>query len=138
MIDPMSLTVEALATLVLTKALEKGGETLGEKALEQGGKLIKLLRRKSPETASAIEKVAKQPDLAELEPEEYDQTVLIAKVEQASRGDEEIAEAVRVLGETAREAMRTQPATIQHFAKLAEKIGIYSPNSTINNPTINI
>ena len=125
MIDPMSLTLEALATLFLTKALEKGGETLGEKALEQGSKLIKLLRRKSPEAASAIEKVAEQPELAEQLPEEYGEAVLVAKIEKAAQEDSEIAEAVRALAE----AVQAQPAGIQNSGEIkivnqAKKINI--------------
>ncbi|NER35972.1 MAG: hypothetical protein F6J93_18615 [Oscillatoria sp. SIO1A7] len=124
MIDPISLTVETLAGLVLTKTLEKGGPTLGKKALEQGGKLIKLLRRKSPETASAIEKVAEQPELAEQLPEEYGQAVLVAKVEDAAQVDSEIAEAVRALSE----AVQAQPATIQNSGQTK----IVNQASTIN------
>ena len=134
MIDPISLSAEALTTLVLTKALEKGGETLGEKTLEQVGRLIQLLRRKSPVTASAIEKVAEQPELAEQQPEDYGEAVLVAQVQEAARADEEIAEAVRALAE----AVQAQPATIQNLEKLAEKIGIVNQGGTINKPTINI
>lgn len=50
-------TAGAIATLVLTKAFEKAGETLGEKVMEKGGKLMQLLKRKSPDTASAIEPI---------------------------------------------------------------------------------
>ena len=138
MIDPISLSVEALATLVLTKALEKTGETLGEKTLEQVGKLIKLLRRKSPETASAIEKVAEQPQLAEQQPEDYGQAVLVAQVQEAAGADDEIAEAVRALAE----AVQAQPATIQNFEKLAGIVQqgntIHNQSNTINNPTFNL
>jgi hypothetical protein len=38
--DPATLSAAASATLVITKAFEKTGEVLGEKALEQGGKLV--------------------------------------------------------------------------------------------------
>lgn len=53
-----AFTAGAIATLVLTKAFEKVGETLGEKVVEKSGKLMQLLKRKSPDTASAIEAVA--------------------------------------------------------------------------------
>ncbi|MBE9130205.1 MULTISPECIES: hypothetical protein [unclassified Coleofasciculus] len=36
--DPITLSATAIATLVITKAFEKSGEVLGEKALEQSGK----------------------------------------------------------------------------------------------------
>jgi hypothetical protein len=49
--EPVTLTAAAIATLVITKAIEKTGEVLGEKTLEAGGKLFSLLKRKQPETA---------------------------------------------------------------------------------------
>lgn len=53
--EPVTLIAAAIATLVITKAFEKTGEILGEKALEQGGNLLSLLKRKAPTTATAIE-----------------------------------------------------------------------------------
>jgi hypothetical protein len=69
--EPVSLTAGAIATLVLTKAIEKTGEKLGEKALEKGKELMQLLKRKSPNTASAIELAAQRPELTEQQPEDY-------------------------------------------------------------------
>jgi len=59
--EPVTLTAAAIATLVITKALEKSGEILGEKTLEAGNKLILLLKHKAPETAAAIERAQTQP-----------------------------------------------------------------------------
>ncbi|MEG4272511.1 MULTISPECIES: hypothetical protein [unclassified Microcoleus] len=61
-------TAGAIATLVLTKAIEKKGEILGEKVLEKGSHLMQLLKRKSPDTARAIELVGQHPELVEQQP----------------------------------------------------------------------
>ena len=119
------LTATLIATLILTKAFEKTGEKLGEAALAQGGKLLAVLRRKSPDTAVAIEKVAQQPDLAEQEPENFGTATLVGQVE-AATADPEVKQAVDELAEAA----RSQPATIQNMTKLAEKIGIVNQGGT--------
>ena len=121
-------TAGAIATLVLTKALEKAGETLGEKVMEKGGKLMQLLKRKSPDTASAIEVVAKHPELVEQQPEDYGEAVLVGKVESAANSDSEIAAAVQTLAD----AVKSQvPATtIENW----KGINIKGGSPTINNP----
>jgi hypothetical protein len=131
--EPMSLTAGAIATLVLTKAIEKTGEKLGEKVLEKGSELMVLLKRKSPDTATAIEVATKQPELTQQQPENYGEAVLIEKVELAAKLDSEIAIAVQNLAD----AVKSQPSNIQIFTKLAEKIGVvnmggYNP-ITFNN-----
>jgi hypothetical protein len=111
--------------LVLTKAIEKTGETLGEKALEQGGKLMQLLKRKSPDTASAIEVAAQNPELVEHKPEEYSTPVLVEKVQKAAKLDPEIAEAVQSVAN----AVNAQPQSIQSVTNIAHKIGVVAPGS---------
>ena len=44
--EPLSLTASAIATLILSKALEKGGEQLGEAVSNKIGKLLNLIRTK--------------------------------------------------------------------------------------------
>jgi hypothetical protein len=101
-------TAGAIATLVLTKDIEKAGETLGEKVMDKGGKSMQLLKRKSPDTASAIEVAAKHPELVEQQPEDYGEAVLVEKVESAANSDSEIAAAVQALAD----AVKSQvPAT---------------------------
>lgn len=121
-------TAGAIATLFLTKALEKAGETLGEKVMEKGGKLMQLLKRKSPDTASAIEVAAQHPELVEQQPEDYGQAVLVEKVESAANSDSEIAAAVQALAD----AVKSQvPATtIENW----KGINIKGGSPTINNP----
>jgi hypothetical protein len=117
--EPLSLTAGAIATLVLTKALEKTGEVLGEKAIAQSGKLWKQLQGKSPETASAIERVQQQPELMELQPEEYGPTVLEAKVVEAAEGDAEIKATLEALAE----AVKSQPQIVENWKGINIKGG---------------
>ncbi len=118
--EPVELTAAAIGTLFLTKALEKTGEKLGEEAFKQGGKLLQLLNRKSPETVNAIEKVVQNPELAEQQPQDYGVAVLVEKVEEAAKADPEVAAALRDWTNI----VQSQGSTIQNFTKLAEKIGV--------------
>lgn len=126
-------TAGAIATLVLTKAIEKGGEILGEKVLEKGGQLMQLLKRKSPDTASAIELAAQHPELVERQPEDYGQAVLVEKVESAAKSDSEIAVAVQALAD----AVKSQPQTSQNITNIAEKIYGNIQGGSIENLTQN-
>lgn len=105
----MSLTAAAIAILVLTKAFERTGEILGEKALEQGGKLLSLLKRKEPNTAEAIEQ-------AQTQPLDYGQAYLVGQVEEAANKDPEIAQAVEALADT----VKSQPSIIQNFTNTVD------------------
>ena len=60
--EPIAAGAIALITLLLDKTLDKTGEKIVDKAFEQGGKLVKLLKAKSPETGTVIEKVAENPN----------------------------------------------------------------------------
>ncbi|MEO0967301.1 MAG: hypothetical protein AAFX80_02920 [Cyanobacteria bacterium J06639_18] len=98
-----TLTAATVATLLLTKMIEKVGEQMGEKlpeigskAFKQMGKLKQLLWRKAPETASAIERVTYQPELVEQQPEEFGIEALTVKMELAKQ-DVEIAEVIDAL-----------------------------------------
>lgn len=126
-------TAGAIATLVLTKAIEKAGETLGEKVMEKGGKLMQLLKRKSPDTASAIEVAAQHPELVEQQPEDYGEAVLVEKVESAAKSDSEIAEAIQALAD----AVKSQPQTSQSITNIAEKIYGNIQGGSIQNLTQN-
>ncbi|MCY7385043.1 MAG: hypothetical protein LH628_21175 [Microcoleus sp. CAN_BIN18] len=127
------LTAGVIVTLVLTKAIEKGGETLGEKVLEKGGQLMQLLKRKSPDTARAIELVGQHPELVEQQPEDYGQAVLVEKVESAAKSDSEIALAVQALAD----AVKSQPQTSQNITNMAEKIYGNIQGGSIENLTQN-
>ncbi|BAY13964.1 hypothetical protein [Calothrix sp. NIES-2098] len=122
--EPVTLTAAAIATLVITKAFEKTGEILGEKALEEGGKLFSLLKDKAPNTAAAIE-------LAQTQPLDYGQAYLIGQqVEEAAKKDDEIAEAVAAL---AKEAQPQLTQTIENY----QGINIKGGTNTISGNTFN-
>jgi hypothetical protein len=108
--EPVTLTAAAIATLVITKAFERTGEVLGEKVLEQGGKLLSLLKRKEPSTAAAIEQ-------AQTQPLDYSDAYLVGQVEDAAKKDPEIAQAVATLAD----AVKSQPGIIQNFTNTVDK-----------------
>lgn len=122
----VTATMTAIATLVLTKAFEKTGEKLGETILEQSGKLLSLLKHKSPSTANAIEQASQQPL-------DYDRVVL--ELEATTNKDREVAKAVEELDiavkgdsnlsqvvQALAVALKSQPSTVQNFGKVAEVI----------------
>lgn len=125
MIEP--LTAATIATLVLTKAFEKTGEKLGEKVLEESGKLARLLHHKFPGIATAIEQ-SQQQFLDE------GQSILVEQqVQEAVKADPEVAQAVQSVAE----AVQSQPANIQNFTKLAEKIGMVVQGGTVHAGDLN-
>ncbi len=98
-----TLTAATIATVLLTKMIEKVGEMAGEKlpelgakALEQMGKLKQALWRNAPDTASAIERVTNLPELVEQQPEDYGLAVLTKKMELAAK-DPEVAQIIEAL-----------------------------------------
>jgi cysteinyl-tRNA synthetase len=127
--DPATLSAAAIATLVITKAFEKTGEVLGEKALEQGGKLVRLLKERFPKADSALARVEEKP-------EDWGEAVL--EVEAAAKDDPEVAEAVQEVATAAKENANAeivqklqaiedaikaqQPTTRQEFGKVAEVV----------------
>ncbi len=124
----VEMTAGAIATLVLTKAFERTGTVLADKTIEQGGKLIQLLKSKSPDTASAIEQVRQNPQLVEQQPEDYGEAVLIEKVESAAKSDAEIEKEVQALAD----GVKSQPSTVKNLTKLAEKIGLVIQGGNVN------
>lgn len=134
--EPISLSVAALTAVnvLSTKALGKIGETFGQKIVEQVGKLKQLLQRKSPETASAIETVTQQPELAEVNPSEYGAKALAERLEKIAGADPEIAEAITSLANT----VNIQPQSVQqNITNIADNVGVNALDSTFNNSTFN-
>jgi cysteinyl-tRNA synthetase len=127
--DPATLSAAEVATLVITKAFEKTGEVLGEKALEQGGKLLRLLKERFPKADSALARVEERP-------EDWGEAVL--EVEAAAKDDPEVAEAVQEVATAAKENANAeivqklqaiedaikaqQPTTKQEFGKVADVV----------------
>ncbi|MEM6254192.1 MAG: hypothetical protein AAF821_14845 [Cyanobacteria bacterium P01_D01_bin.156] len=113
--DPLTIAVAA-ATVVLTKVLEKTGETMGEQAMEQGGKLLDMLRRKSPDTVAKLEQAVNQKSL----PENSDiiDAEIIEEVEKIAQEDSEVKASVEAVADAA------SSAGVVNAGKLADKIGI--------------
>ncbi|AVH72524.1 hypothetical protein [Nostoc sp. 'Lobaria pulmonaria (5183) cyanobiont'] len=122
--EPVSLTAAAIATLVITKAFEKTGEIIGEKAWNEGEKLLVLLKRKEPSMAKVIEQ-------AKTQPLDYGQAYLIGQqVEEAAKKDDEIAQAVAAL---AKEAQPQLTQTIENYKGIIIKGG----TNTVSGNTFN-
>jgi hypothetical protein len=133
MTDPATLTAAGIATLVITKAFEKTGEMLGEKVIEQSGKLMHLLKSEYPTAAELVEVAARRPDLVEQNPAVFTEAVI--EVEAAAKSSAEVAQAVQDVEAAAKadpnlaeainkltEAIKSEPSIVQNFAKLAEEI----------------
>jgi hypothetical protein len=93
--------------LVITKAFEKSGEKLGEKAIEKGGKLVRLLQERFPKTASALVRVQEhQQDWREAELE----------VEAAARQDEDVKATVEAISDE----VKSQPTFKQMIKNIVK------------------
>jgi hypothetical protein len=120
--DPVTAGAIALVTLLLNKSVEKTGEILAEKTFEQGGKLMKLLKRKSPETASELEAAAECPALPPGQPEDIGEAVLVEKIESAAKADPEIREAVEALATDVDAAAKVNPELEKAIKDLTEAV----------------
>ncbi|MGB7441616.1 MAG: hypothetical protein WA919_11145 [Coleofasciculaceae cyanobacterium] len=130
--EPLSAGAIALLTLLLDKTLDKTIEAGISEAFEHKDNLLKLLKRKSPETGSAIEKVAQEPELINQQPEDYGEAILVEKVQEAGEQDTEIRQELEALAE----AVKSQP----QVTKVIENwkgINIKGGTNTINNPHLN-
>jgi len=123
--EPVTMTAGAIATLVLVKASEQAGEKLGQLVVEKAGKLLSLLKSKSPSTATAIELSQQQPldyskAVRELQEATEDPEVAkaVKEVDTAVGKDAKLAEAVKSLTN----ALQSQPPSVQNFGKIAEEI----------------
>ena len=92
------LTAAALATLLITKMVEKLGTSLGEKIPDLGGKVWEqvtklkgLMKAKSPETVAVLEAAESAPVLIDSQPEVFGLLVLTEKVEALALADSDIA-----------------------------------------------
>lgn len=143
-----TLTLATIGTLVLTKAIEKFGEKIGEGVAAKAGKLLQLLQHKAPQAAQAIEQAKATGEQAPLPPANFGQAVL--EVEKASTDPEvkgalqELAQAVQADPQLAKAAqvvtreVQAQPSIVQNWGQLAEKIGnVYQAPVTIEKQELN-
>jgi hypothetical protein len=136
--DPLTAGAIALATLLLNKSVQKTGEILAEKTFEQGGKLMKLLKRKSPETASELETAAEDPALPPGQPEYIGEAVLVEKIESAAKADPEIRAAVEALGNDVKEAAKVNPELEKAVQDLTEAVKAQKITNIAKNNTGNV
>jgi uncharacterized membrane protein len=120
--EPLTAGAIALVTLASNKFIEKTGEILAEKVFEQGGKVMKLLKRKSPETASELEAAAEHPALPPGQPEDFGEAVLVEKIESAAEADSEIREAVEALATDVNAAAKVNPELEKAINELTETV----------------
>lgn len=59
--DPLAGAAIAVSSIIVTKALEKTGEKVGENVWEKMGKFVTSLKQVSPQTVTAIEKAPEEP-----------------------------------------------------------------------------
>ncbi|OCQ99996.1 hypothetical protein BCD64_02645 [Nostoc sp. MBR 210] len=120
----VATAISAVATTLLTKAVEKTGENIGDVLWTAPGKLIELLRQKN-----------KAPSLTSNESQCLDYGQAVLELTQAAQ-DPEIAQAVVDVeaavkndqSETAKEIKKladeieSQPSVVKNFTKMAETI----------------
>ena len=119
---PLTAGAITLATLLLNKSAEKAGEIITEKAFEQSGKVMKLLKHKSPDTASELEAAVEHPALPPGQPEYIGEAVLVEKIESAAEADPEIREAVEALGNDVDAAAKINPELEKAIKELTEAV----------------
>ena len=107
--EPLTTGAISLLTLLLEKTWDKAGEKIVDTAFQQAGNLLKLLKKKSPETGGAITKVVENPALREQQPADYGEAVLVKKVTAVAKADPEIKQQLEALAE----AMQSQPKFTQ-------------------------
>ncbi|NMG22002.1 hypothetical protein [Brasilonema bromeliae] len=86
--EPLTAGAIAIGTVIATKALEKTGEKVGETLWNKTGEFLVTLKKHSPHTVVAIEKVLSQPL-------DYGKAVL--EVESAAKANPEVNQAVQEL-----------------------------------------
>ena len=117
--DLTTLPAAAIATLTIigTKASEKIGQGLGDKILEQVGKLELLLLNKFPKTLKTIEAVEGKPEsLGEA----------IQEVEAVAKSDQWVAEAVEAVAT----AVKAEPQGVKNLTNNIVKKGLNAPGGT--------
>ncbi len=106
--EAATLTAGAIATLILSKALEKGGEKLGGVVAEKIGQLLKIIREKF-QKEGVYGKLIK----AEQEPNEKNKSRFERELTEQMEDDEEFAARIRQL----MEELKSEPKVNQILLK---------------------
>jgi hypothetical protein len=125
--DPLTVA-SAVALLILTKAVEKTGDKLGEKVVQSGNELWQSLRQRKPETAGEIVKIAESSDLSRSEALSLDAPTIISDIQQLANEDADFRRSV----ETAAQQWQVQSGGITNSSKIAEKIGVLNQGLILN------
>jgi hypothetical protein len=125
--DPLTVA-SAVALLILTKAVEKTGDKLGEKVVQSGNELWKSLRQRNPETAEEILKIAESSDLSRPETLNLATPAMISDIQQLADRDADLRQSL----ETAAQQWQLQSGGINNSSKIAEKIGILNQGLILN------
>ncbi|NEO54516.1 MAG: hypothetical protein F6K54_16360 [Okeania sp. SIO3B5] len=110
--EPIEVGLVAIAYSFLTKYVEKTGEGLGEKTLEQAGKLWQLIQRKPTGTLPALKSAE-----TEAFPVDFDRA--IKELEAAANEDPEVKQAVIDVVEVAKQE---SPEDVKNIEAEIEKI----------------
>lgn len=90
--EPVSLTAGAIATVIFSKAIEKGGEQLGEAIADKIGQLLNLIRNKFQQ-----EGVEGRLTKAEAEPNEKNKSRFEQELANQMEDDPEFAQKLKAL-----------------------------------------
>lgn len=125
-------SIATIATIIVTKTLEKSGEKLGEGMVKLGNHLLSLLKHKAPETAAEIEQ-------APIQLEQQQITALSQKVEQVAIAHPEVKIAANALAANpeARQVVkaltqiaRSESSTVINLGKIGiQNLGGYNPTT---------
>lgn len=126
--EPLTAGAIALVALLGNKALNKAGDKVIDVVFEQGGKVIKLLRLKFPDTAKLLEAAVENLALPPEQPEDIGEAVLIEKIESAASADPEIKDALEALANEAQAAAKENPQLAAAFEQLTETVKVQRPN----------
>ncbi|MEQ9553900.1 MAG: hypothetical protein RIM23_30305 [Coleofasciculus sp. G3-WIS-01] len=123
-----SLTEPAIATLVLTNAVEKTGEQMQGQLIEQRHQLWHLLQDRFPTTATEIE-------LTEQQPLNGNQAARIAKhLEEVAKTDSEVAKSVQSIADT----VQSQPKSLDKFTQIAQEIKMEVQGAIANRTNLDL
>lgn len=106
----------------------KAGDQVINVIFEQGGKVIKLLRLKSPDTAKLIEAAAENRALLPGQREDIGEAVLIEKIESAASAYPEIKDTLEALAFDAQAAAKEHPQLAAALEQLTETVKVQRPN----------
>ncbi|MGD1717626.1 hypothetical protein [Dapis sp. BLCC M172] len=129
--EPIELTAAAIAYPFLVKYVEKAGEGLSEKTLEQAGKLWKRVKGMPADTFCALKPAQENPF-----PEDFEQAIreMEAVANQNSELNQDIIDVVAVAKEEHPEDVKNLEAKLEKIKSqgvTAEKINALFQGSTI-------